>query len=98
MEQDDGRDMTHLQATWTLIGPSEGDDDPATGWIWINNFSTPTRHVFSREIDIRRVRDIGDEHLYLVAVSRPDIVAHVAYSAGIRYRDQPGTTFSPIET
>lgn len=84
MERDYDRDRIHLFADEMDFRPASQNDDPATGWVYVNTFSTSTSSDFSMVLNRSSLPgEPGREEWYAVMVSRPDIISDVEYSSEI---------------
>lgn len=84
MERDYDRDRIHLFADEMDFRPASQNDDPATGWVYVNTFSTSTSSNFSIVLSRSSLPDeLDQEEWYAVMVSRPDIISDVEYSSEI---------------
>lgn len=79
MEPDNDRDATHLRGDF--ISVRNGDDDPATGWMYAGLFSNQGPHSFSRTVNQNDLPgESGNEEWYCVVAARPDLFTDVNYT------------------
>ncbi|MEM7218254.1 MAG: hypothetical protein AAF515_07815 [Pseudomonadota bacterium] len=92
-ERDDGFDQEYLWANWHSGDAVAPGNDRKTGWFFIDTVVGDSVIPFDFEVDISDLAERGNEEIYMVAASRPDISAAVGNSLHFSRNNELGERF-----